>query len=45
MRSIAFSTFSAGAPTGAALGLVLGGILTQESKFVDFVQYRSMLFN
>jgi MFS family permease len=28
-RSIAFSTFSAGAPVGGILGLVLGGVLTQ----------------
>lgn len=45
MRSIAFSTFSAGAPTGAALGLILGGVLTQESKCVDFAQFHNMLFN
>lgn len=32
MRSIAFATFSAGAPTGGAVGLILGGVLTQDSK-------------
>jgi len=36
MRSIAFSTFSAGAPMGAALGMILGSVLAQESKFVKF---------
>ncbi|KAI1786590.1 efflux transporter [Ganoderma leucocontextum] len=29
IRSIAFATFSAGAPVGAAIGLVIGGILTE----------------
>lgn len=38
MRSLAFSAFAAGAPTGAGLGLVIGGALTEESKFVDLVQ-------
>ncbi|KAG6901627.1 hypothetical protein C0995_009795 [Termitomyces sp. Mi166 len=28
-RSIAFSTFAAGSPVGAALGMALGGVLTQ----------------
>lgn len=31
-RAIAFATFSAGAPIGSALGMVLGGILTQLSR-------------
>ncbi|KAA1477463.1 efflux transporter, partial [Dentipellis sp. KUC8613] len=31
-RSIAFATFSAGAPVGAAIGSTLGGVLTQLSK-------------
>ncbi|EIM85299.1 efflux transporter [Stereum hirsutum FP-91666 SS1] len=31
-RSLAFATFSAGAPVGAAVGMALGGILTQLSK-------------
>ncbi|KAN0101245.1 Major facilitator superfamily domain containing protein [Tylopilus felleus] len=31
-RSIAFATFSAGGPVGAALGCVIGGVLTQLSK-------------
>ncbi|KAG5653776.1 hypothetical protein H0H81_010617 [Sphagnurus paluster] len=30
-RSVAFSTFAAGAPLGAALGMALGGVLTQET--------------
>jgi MFS family permease len=30
-RSTAFACFSAGAPVGAGLGLVLGGILTSYS--------------
>ncbi|TFY77725.1 hypothetical protein EWM64_g6287 [Hericium alpestre] len=30
-RSIAFATFSAGAPVGAAFGMTLGGVLTQLS--------------
>ncbi|EJF56000.1 efflux transporter [Dichomitus squalens LYAD-421 SS1] len=29
IRSIAFATFSAGAPVGAAVGLAIGGVLTQ----------------
>lgn len=32
IRSVAFATFSAGAPVGAAVGMALGGILTQLSK-------------
>ena len=39
MRSLAFSAFAAGAPVGAGLGLVIGGALTEESKFVVLVQY------
>ncbi|KAG6866162.1 hypothetical protein C0991_008116 [Blastosporella zonata] len=31
-RSIAFSTFAAGAPVGAAFGMALGGVLTQVTK-------------
>ncbi|KAG5636878.1 hypothetical protein H0H81_006540 [Sphagnurus paluster] len=30
-RNVAFSTFAAGAPLGAALGMALGGVLTQET--------------
>ncbi|KAG6837022.1 hypothetical protein H0H93_016229 [Arthromyces matolae] len=30
-RSIAFATFAAGAPVGAAFGMALGGVLTQET--------------
>jgi len=33
-RSIAFSTFSAGAPIGAIFSTVLGSVLTQETKYV-----------
>lgn len=32
MRSIAFATFSAGAPIGAAMGMILGGVLTEKTK-------------
>ncbi|KDQ58837.1 hypothetical protein JAAARDRAFT_127904 [Jaapia argillacea MUCL 33604] len=31
-RSLAFATFSAGAPVGAALGMVIGGVLTQLTR-------------
>ena len=34
MRSVAFATFAAGAPLGAALGNTLGAILTQLSELV-----------
>ncbi|KAG6811560.1 hypothetical protein H0H92_006864 [Tricholoma furcatifolium] len=30
-RSVAFATFAAGAPVGAAFGMALGGVLTQET--------------
>jgi len=36
MRSIAFATFAAGAPLGAAVGNTLGAILTQLSESVTF---------
>lgn len=39
-RSYAFATFSAGAPVGAALGMVIGGVLTQVTK----PQWRSSFF-
>jgi len=39
---IAFSTFSAGAPTGGAVGMILGGVLTQESKYVNLEQCSSI---
>ncbi|EJU05737.1 hypothetical protein DACRYDRAFT_20129 [Dacryopinax primogenitus] len=39
-RSIAFATFSAGAPVGAAFGLVLGGILTQYAA----ISWRAIFF-
>ncbi|KAG1820868.1 major facilitator superfamily domain-containing protein [Suillus subaureus] len=32
MRSIAFATFSAGAPVGGAFGMIIGGVLTQISS-------------
>ncbi|KAG5645961.1 hypothetical protein DXG03_004753 [Asterophora parasitica] len=31
-RALAFSTFAAGAPVGAALGMAVGGVMTQETK-------------
>ncbi|ETW84917.1 hypothetical protein HETIRDRAFT_473617 [Heterobasidion irregulare TC 32-1] len=31
-RSVAFATFSAGAPVGGAVGMIIGGVLTQLSK-------------
>jgi MFS family permease len=31
-RSVAFATFSTGAPVGAALGMIIGGLLTQETS-------------
>lgn len=34
MRGIAFSTFSAGAPIGAALGMTVGGALTEKTGYV-----------
>lgn len=34
MRSVAFATFAAGAPLGAAVGNTLGAILTQLSESV-----------
>ncbi|EUC55277.1 MFS general substrate transporter, partial [Rhizoctonia solani AG-3 Rhs1AP] len=33
-RSVAFATFSAGAPLGAAIGFVIGGLTTQYARFV-----------
>lgn len=36
MRSVAFATFAAGAPLGAAVGNTLGAILTQLSESVLF---------
>lgn len=33
-RSLAFATFSAGAPVGAVFGTAVGGILTEFTKFV-----------
>ncbi|KAJ7218209.1 MFS general substrate transporter [Mycena rebaudengoi] len=38
-RAIAFATFSAGAPIGSALGMVLGGILTQLSRYTWRAQF------
>ncbi|KAK4688236.1 hypothetical protein P7C73_g1875, partial [Tremellales sp. Uapishka_1] len=39
-RSTAFAAFSAGAPVGGGLGLVLGGVLTEYSKYT----WRSTFF-
>ncbi|KZT59809.1 MFS general substrate transporter [Calocera cornea HHB12733] len=39
-RSIAFATFSAGAPIGAAFGQVLGGVLTQYAP----ISWRAIFF-
>jgi MFS family permease len=36
MRTIAFATFAAGAPLGAAVGNTLGAVLTQLSESVAF---------
>ena len=36
MRSVAFATFGAGAPLGAAVGNTLGAVLTQLSESVVF---------
>ena len=35
IRSIAFATFSAGAPVGAAIGLTIGGLLTEFTKYAS----------
>jgi MFS family permease len=42
-RSTAFATFSAGAPIGAALGMVFGGVLTEFASYVpsSILQQRS----
>ena len=34
IRSIAFATFAAGAPVGAAIGSTIGGVLTQLTEYV-----------
>lgn len=39
LRTIAFATFSSGAPIGAALGNVLSGFLTQWTGSVEFFPY------
>ncbi|PCH44103.1 efflux transporter [Wolfiporia cocos MD-104 SS10] len=39
-RSVAFSTFGAGAPVGAAIGSAIGGVLTEVTK----PKWRSMFF-
>ena len=36
-RAYAFATFSAGAPVGAAVGLILGGLLTTYAPFVPYL--------
>ncbi|KAJ6533086.1 major facilitator superfamily domain-containing protein [Mycena capillaripes] len=38
-RAAAFSSFSAGAPVGGALGMVLGGLLTQLSRYTWRAQF------
>ncbi|KAJ7264038.1 major facilitator superfamily domain-containing protein [Mycena haematopus] len=38
-RAAAFSSFSAGAPLGGALGMVLGGLVTQLSKYTWRAQF------
>ncbi|KAF7360738.1 MFS domain-containing protein [Mycena venus] len=38
-RAAAFSSFSAGAPIGGALGMVLGGLVTQLSKYTWRAQF------
>jgi MFS family permease len=35
-RSLAFASFSAGAPIGAAFGTVIGGILTEKTTYDIF---------
>ena len=39
-RSIAFATFSAGAPIGAIFSTVLGGVLTQVTKCVTICLFK-----
>lgn len=34
-RSVAFAVFASGAPLGAALGIALGGVLTQKTEYVS----------
>lgn len=36
-RSIAFATFSAGAPLGAAIGFVIGGVMTNYTRYVHLI--------
>lgn len=38
-RSIAFATFSAGAPVGGAVGMQIGGILTEWAPYVLFITF------
>ncbi|KAJ7032369.1 efflux transporter [Mycena alexandri] len=38
-RAAAFASFSAGGPIGAALGMILGGLLTQLSKYTWRAQF------
>jgi hypothetical protein len=33
-RSLAFATFSAGAPLGGAIGFAIGGVMTEYSRYV-----------
>lgn len=39
LRSFAFATFSAGAPLGAGIGFVLGGIIDELSAYVPRVPF------
>jgi MFS family permease len=39
IRTVAFGTFSSGAPIGAALGTSLGAVLTQLSRYVYFLPF------
>ena len=34
LRTLAFATFSCGAPLGGAVGFTIGSVLTQETRFV-----------
>jgi MFS family permease len=43
IRTIAFATFSSGAPIGGAFGGTMGGVLTQLSKYVYFLYFGSHL--
>lgn len=45
-RSMAFATFAAGAPVGGAVGMIIGGVLTQLTACVITARfYGSTIFN